>query len=77
MNSKVVWTKENKIRIRIMGGFIMWGRARGTVIRTAPIVKKRLCKLLYWAGVTLRRPVLGSRVAPVADLYALNASSAH
>ena len=39
-------------------------------------MKKRLCRLAYWSLVILSMPVASSRTAPVAVLYASNASVA-
>lgn len=45
-------------------------------ILTSPSWKLRGCKFAYWVAEILRRPVEVSSEAPVADLYALNASVA-
>jgi hypothetical protein len=54
----------------------LWIALRATEKPTPFVVKYRLCSFAYWAGVMLRRPVVLSRTAPVADVYLLKASLA-
>jgi len=43
---------------------------------TPLVVKTKFCRLLYWVGEILSRPVELSEVAPVASLYPSKASVA-